>query len=127
MPVTLFRLTIELPYTLRLPDGEYICRLGKDGYTVGTELVAQLTGDPQKDCSYIVAPATGEVTHAGSGIEISGAGSRRTRVTIQFSFQSPTSEEPSERTKEKARSFLSAFLDSYRHMFNEPGVYALSR
>lgn len=111
------RLTIDLPFTINLPDGEYICRLGRDEFTIMVELVAQPPESPGRAVSITLAPATGEVKEAP-----------RTRASVQYGLrvQTPDVEGLGEEDHERARRFLNAFIDSYRSFFNDTLVYALS-
>ena len=123
------RLTIECPFTLRLPDGEYVCRLGKNEFSVILELVSQPAKGHASDISIVMTPATGEVVSEGAAVDIPGLGCRRTRASVQFAIRLPTkdsSEELEVRTKESCRRFLNAFVDSYRYIFRDSQAYPLS-
>jgi len=124
------RLTIELPFVIPLPDDEYLCRLKQNQeFKIGLELVAEKTDKTEVDNSFVIKPYTGEVTAAGSAVEIPGAGGRHTRAYVDFFIKhSKHDMTETEELKWKAmsRRYLNAFLDSYRVRFKDSRVYLLS-
>jgi hypothetical protein len=122
------RLTIELPFVILLPDGAYSGRSGPSRYTVGLELIASLTGDSDKDNGVVIAPYTGQVVDVGVGVEVPGAGIRHTRAYVEFAMALNGLElaAAEKRSKLLSAKLLNCFLDSFRVLFNEPRVYALS-
>ena len=126
-PLCRSRITIELPFVLLLPDGEYIGKIGKNKYTVGLELIAPKKESPGGEA--VVMTLSGQVSTRADEGEIPGAGSRHTRAYIDF-FVGLNRVNPSDaefaHLRGLSRRFLNSFLDTFRVLFNDPKVYPLS-
>lgn len=122
MPTQHIYLTIECPYTLRLPDGEYPCRLGTNKFRVIIERIPARQEESTRQSSVVVTPATGEVKFEGE------AAQRRTRASITFVLVVPENIDKGPETKiwELCRRFFNAFINSYRYLFHDSRVYPLA-
>jgi hypothetical protein len=109
---------LELPFTLRLPDGSYGCRLGADIFTI---LLSQI-GPAQPNAGSMTAfvlltPATGTIVK----------GNLHTRIAVHFlhDAKGPDEQVVAAQQQQTALRYVNAFLDFYRGFFSDPAIRPL--
>jgi hypothetical protein len=109
---------LELPFTLRVPDGSYECRLAAEGFTVGLSRI----GPPQPiagsmTATVLLTPVTGKVDR----------GDLHTRLSVRFSYDAAGLDEQAAHAQQQqmALRYVNAFLDFYRGFFSDPKIRPL--
>ena len=126
------KITLALPFVVRLNDGEYICKMNKNSFGIKLTFVNSVMGDQNKnDASFAHQSSTGQLTEA-KNVSIPGAHLQYSLVDIMFTrrvdFSSPEAQQNCiEESIEKAYIFLNRFVDVYRLISCDTNVVPLTR
>ncbi|MFI5089040.1 MAG: hypothetical protein ACHP7P_03155 [Terriglobales bacterium] len=118
---------LELPFLLRLPDGEYSCRKGGDHFNIKLTRVGPPPSTAQQVTSGVrFMPNTGEIVPEDPNVSAPGMRPRHTRIAIAFGFG--VADDKAEwlpYAQQKAHEAINSFLDCYRFFFQDLTVYPL--
>ena len=132
------RIRLVLPFLIRLKDGTYKCRMGKNEFlvhlqsikTVRTRENTKSTKEGIKESRVLAKASTGELTEAIEA-KVPGAMLQYSLVTLQFwkSRTIKSDERPEEINKNiaLAHRFLNQFINVYRFVTSDIEAYPLNR
>jgi len=124
-----FRISLALPWLLKLPDSTFEGRHGRNRYLLATKAHVTSVGQTApNEAAVLFRPMSGQLT-AASGAQIPGAMLRYTEAIIEFSkrIRGPAvAEDDASKVLAIAHTCLNHFLDAYRFMASDLGVRPLS-
>jgi hypothetical protein len=109
---------LELPFTLRLPDASYGCRLGAETFTIQLSRIGPAQPNAgTMTATVVLTPATGKIDK----------GDLHTRISVHFlhDAKGPDEQLVAAQQQQRALRYLNAFLDFYRGFFSDPAIRPL--
>lgn len=119
---------LELPFGLRLPDGQYNCRLGDNDFEIHILRVGPAPSTGEIIAKIRANPTTGEVQTSGlEGVAIPGVTELHSRLAVKFGHVSNEADPLvlAAQQREMGRRFINAFLDVYGYFFSQATVRPL--
>jgi hypothetical protein len=125
-----FSISLALPWQLRVPDGIFEGRHGRNHYALATKAASNRVGNSVPvQPTVLFRVMSGELTSA-AGAHVPGAMLCYTEVTITFLKRVPHAAietEDTERVIASAHKYLNHFLDCYRFVAKDTDVRPLNR
>jgi hypothetical protein len=109
---------LELPFTLRLPDGGYECRLRGETFTIQLSRIGPAQPNAGKTTATVMLiPATGKIN----------PGDVHSRMSVHFLHDGNGLDEHQIATQQQqiALRYINAFLEFYRVFFSDPKIRPL--
>lgn len=132
------RIRLALPFLIRLKDGTYQCRMGKNEFllhlqSIKTDLTKEntkSTEDSSQESRVLTKASTGELTEA-VGAKVPGAMLQYSLVTLQFwkrsTIKSNEMQDEINKNIALAHKFLNRFIDVYRFITSDIEAHSLTR
>jgi hypothetical protein len=126
---------LACPFVLRLKDGDYPCKLGKNTFSLKIAASkndyidkSETKDNLTNDSSFIIESVTGKITQA-IGVSIPGMTSQYSFITIEYFkkiLRIVDAQVEQDRDLKRSLKFLNYFIDTYRYVTQDVEVHPLT-